>query len=83
MPRPFAGQIKDARLAFEVTVIQRLAEDLTAKLMRRDPLCERVHHNKLELVPLLIGAAARFVGTRFGRTQDRTATGETDGNERG
>lgn len=68
--RPFAGQISDARLAFEVTVIQRLAEDLTAKLMRRDPLCERVHHNKFELIPLLIGATARFIATRFGRKRD-------------
>jgi len=68
--RPFAGQISDARLAFEVTVIQRLAEDLTAKLMRRDPLCERVHHNKFELIPLLTGATARFIGTRFGRKRN-------------
>lgn len=68
--RPLAGQIKDARLAFEVTVIQCLAEDLTAKLMRRDPLSERVHHNKLELIPLLISATARFIGTRLGRKRD-------------
>ena len=64
--RPFAGQIKDARLAFEVSVIQRLAEDLTAKLMRRDPLSERVHHNTFELIPLLMGATARFIATRLG-----------------
>jgi squalene synthase HpnC len=65
--RPFAGQIRDARLAFEVTVIQRLAEDLAAILMRRDPLSQRVHHTKLDLTALLLGASVRFIGTRLGR----------------
>ncbi len=68
--KPFAGQIRDSRLAFEVTVIQTLAEDLAAKLTRRDPLSERVHHNKFELVPLLIGAGLRFAATRMGRKKD-------------
>ena len=68
--RPFAGQIRDGRLAFEVTVIQRLAEDLSARLTRRDPLSERVHHNKLELLPLLLSATMRFAGNRFGRRRD-------------
>ncbi|MDE3115559.1 MAG: squalene synthase HpnC [Pseudomonadota bacterium] len=68
--RPFAGQISDTRLALEVTVIQRLAEDLTEKLLRRDPLSERVHHNKLELVPLLLGAGLRFVAER-GRRKNK------------
>ncbi len=67
--RPFAGQISDARLALEVTVIQRLAEDLTDKLLRRDPLSERVHHTKLELVPLLMSACLRFFAGR-GRRKD-------------
>jgi squalene synthase HpnC len=58
--RPFAGQIRDARLALEVSVIQSLAEDLAAKLMRRDPLRERVHHTKLEAMALLMGAVIRF-----------------------
>jgi squalene synthase HpnC len=62
--RSFASQIRDARLAFEVTVIQRLAEDLARRLMRRDPLCERVHHDKFDLIPLLPGVTARFVWTR-------------------
>jgi squalene synthase HpnC len=65
--RPLAGQIQDTRLAFEVTVIQRLAEDLTSKLLRRDPLHQRVHHAKLDLIPLLLRAMARFVSTRFSR----------------
>ncbi len=60
--RPFASQIADARLALEVSVIQKLAEDLCGKLLRRDPLSERVHHTKLELLPLLAQATARFLG---------------------
>jgi squalene synthase HpnC len=71
--RPFASRIRDARLALEVTVIQRLAEDLAAKLIRRDPLCERVHHTKPELIPLLMGATMRFVGTRLAREKGRQA----------
>jgi squalene synthase HpnC len=58
--RPFSGMIRDTRLALEVAVIQSLAEDLTAKLMRRDPLTERVHHTKLEAMSLALGAVLRF-----------------------
>jgi squalene synthase HpnC len=43
-----AGRIRDRRLAAEVAIIQKLAEDLTARLERRDPLSQRVHHGKLE-----------------------------------
>jgi squalene synthase HpnC len=61
--RPFAGGIRDARLAFEVAAIQRLAEDLTRKLMHRDPLSERVHHTRLETIGLLaLAAKDRLVG---------------------
>jgi phytoene/squalene synthetase len=58
--RVFAGQIRDRRLALEVSVIQALAEDLCAKLMRRDPLSERVHHRKIEALLRAAGTAARF-----------------------
>jgi squalene synthase HpnC len=61
--RPFAKGIKDARLAYEVAAIQRLAEDLTKKLMRRDPLSERVHHTKPEMLGLLaLAAKDRLLG---------------------
>jgi squalene synthase HpnC len=60
--RPFARQIRDRRLALEVSVIQALAEDLARGLMRRDPLCERVHHRKSDVARLAIFAAARFIG---------------------
>ena len=50
--RPFASQIANGRLRLEVGFIQRVAEDLAQRLARRDPLSERVHHNKLELAGL-------------------------------
>jgi len=61
--RPFAAGVKDGRLAYEVAAIQRLAEDLTLKLMRHDPLSERVHHTKPEMLGLLaLAAKDRLVG---------------------
>lgn len=61
--RPFAKGIEDQRLAYEVAAIQRLAEDLTRKLMLRDPLSERVHHTKLELLgQFALAAKDRLIG---------------------
>ncbi len=66
--RAFSGRIKDGRLAYEVALIQRLAEDLTARLMRRDPLSERVHHRPLEVAGLaLLALGDRLTGR--GRTR--------------
>ena len=50
--RPFAGQVANRRLRMEVAFIQRVAEDLAARLAVRDPLSERVHHRKPELLAL-------------------------------
>ena len=61
----FAGRIADARLSFEVALIQRFAEDLNIRLFAADPLSDRVHHRKSELVPLAVSAFGRFLGTRF------------------
>ena len=69
--RPFAARIRNARLAFEVSAIQSLAEDLAARLARRDPLSQRVHHTKLEMIPLLTRATLRFATTRFGAKKRR------------
>ena len=55
----FASQIRDTRLAAEVAVIQRLAEDLTQGLLHRDPLSEKVHHSKPRAAFLALGAIAR------------------------
>ena len=57
--RPFASAIRDRRLAAEVRVIQRLAEDLNDRLLTRDPLSERVHHTKREAVTLALRALIR------------------------
>ena len=59
--KPFSGQIRDFRLALEVGVIQRLAEDLVRRLQRHDPLSERVHHRPAEALSLACAATAAFV----------------------
>jgi squalene synthase HpnC len=59
--RPFAGQIRNGRLRFEVAFIQRVAEDLVVRLSRRDPLSERVHHSKLELAGLAVSTVGRLL----------------------
>jgi squalene synthase HpnC len=59
--RPFAAGIRDARLGYEVALIQRLAESLTARLIRFDPLSERTHHRPLEV----LGLAALALGDRI------------------
>jgi squalene synthase HpnC len=63
--KPFASQIRDRRLAFEVSVIQALAEDLVRTLLRRDPLSERVHHRGSDVARIAIFSAARFIGGGF------------------
>jgi squalene synthase HpnC len=64
--RPFAAQIRDRRLSLEVSVIQTLAEDLTARLLTRDPLRDRVHHSRGEMPGLLVKALYRFAAARLG-----------------
>ena len=59
--RPLASQIADSRLRMEVAFIQRVAEDLAARLTVRDPLSERVHHRKLELVGLAGSTLFRLI----------------------
>jgi squalene synthase HpnC len=72
---PFSTMIADVRLALEVAVIHRLAASLVGRLMRRDPLSERVHHNAAEAAGL--AAAAMLVAlprraTRRSATPQRT-----------
>ena len=54
--RPFAGGIRDGRLAYEVALIQRLAESLTGWLETRDPLSERVHHRPWNVAGIAVVA---------------------------
>ena len=58
--RPFAGTIDDARLAMEVAAIQALAERLIEILLARDPLSERVHLEKTQM--LLTGGSGAVRG---------------------
>jgi len=62
---PFARAIRDPRLAAEVAVIQRLAEDLNNGLLRRAPLSENVHHSKLRAAWLALGAVTRLTVSRL------------------
>jgi squalene synthase HpnC len=74
--RPFASMINDARLAMEVAAIQSLAERLIGVLLTRDPLSERVHLSKSQM--LLTGlSGATFAMTRrlFGRRAPSSAFG--------
>ncbi|HZU64759.1 MAG TPA: squalene synthase HpnC [Novosphingobium sp.] len=61
---PFARAIRDVRLATEVAVIQRLAEDLCGLLLTRDPLSEVVHHSKPRAGWLAAGAALGLLARR-------------------
>jgi squalene synthase HpnC len=74
--KPFAGQIRDFRLALEVGVIQRLAEDLNRRLLDRDPLSERVHHRKSEAIALALSAVACFFGRGLWRKSARRGIAE-------
>ncbi len=68
--RGFARGIRDTRLALEVDLIQTLAEDLNAKLMRRDPLShlksQAVHHSKFDAARLFLGRLPGFALMRLG-----------------
>jgi squalene synthase HpnC len=67
--KPFAGAIVDFRLGLEVTVIQGLAESLNRGLTRKDPLSERVHHRKSEMLGLTLLTASRFSLARVLRSR--------------
>ncbi len=66
--RPFALQIRDRRLAMEVAAIQSLAERLVGVLRTRDPLSERVHLSKPQMLLTgltgAVGAASRRLVSR-------------------
>jgi hydroxysqualene synthase len=74
--RPFSSQILDVRLALEVEVIQRLAEDLGRKLLRRDPLCEKVHHTKPEALARAVGIVGAFALSRAMGRRERARASE-------
>ena len=65
--RPFAGRIKDMRLAMEVGAIQNLAEMLTSRLLVADPLCETVHAGKAQFLAAGALGALKALGSRVTR----------------
>jgi squalene synthase HpnC len=56
--RPFVAQIGDRRLAMEVAAIQMLADRLISLLLTRDPLSERVHLSKSQMLFTGVAGAA-------------------------
>ncbi|HEU0162453.1 MAG TPA: squalene synthase HpnC [Rhizomicrobium sp.] len=69
--RPFAGLIRDARLALEVDLIQTLADDLNTMLMTRDPLSQPVHHSKMDVAALFVKRLPGFALKRMLRSGGR------------
>lgn len=70
--------INDFRLSLEVSVIQRLAQTLTAKLQRRNPLTERVHLTR----PGFAAVAVLGVAGEMARRVLRPASGQAAGVEK-
>jgi squalene synthase HpnC len=71
----FGPAIEDLRLGLEVSVIHRLALDLVDRLMRRDPLSERMHHNAVEALAIgtiaCLGALRRRATRHAARTDNK------------
>jgi squalene synthase HpnC len=63
--------VKDARLAFETSVIVRLAQSLITLLKIRDPLSERVHLGKLSMALHGLKATATTIAMRLVQLPER------------
>jgi squalene synthase HpnC len=62
--RPLAAQVRDFRLGLEIAVIQTFADRIVRMLKARDPLSERVHLGKGELLAFTLAAAAAETARR-------------------
>jgi hypothetical protein len=71
--RPLYPAVRDLRLALEIGVIHRLAEDLNAKLRRRDPLSEKVHHSRIAALTIALAGAGGVVAGRLWSRSRRAA----------
>ncbi len=60
----FALDVKDTRLSLEVATIEALAQRLLAVLLARDPLSERVHLNRLQLLAVMTKSVYAVLGKR-------------------
>jgi len=66
--RLLCAEVRDFRLAVDISVIQAYADRIVRLLKVRDPLRERVHLNKLELLTFSLAGIAGEIGRRaFGR----------------
>jgi squalene synthase HpnC len=62
--RPLAAEVRDFRLGLEIAVIQTFADRIVRMLKVRDPLSERVHLGKGELLAFTIAAVAAETARR-------------------
>jgi squalene synthase HpnC len=67
--KSLSAEVRDVRLGCEISVIQAFADRIVQMLKVRDPLCERVHLNPLELLGHSLGGIAseltrRAIGRR-------------------
>ncbi|RTE93811.1 squalene synthase HpnC [Bradyrhizobium sp. LVM 105] len=62
--RSLAAEIRDLRLGVDVAVIQAYADRIVRLLKVRDPLRERVHLNKFELLVFSLAGMLREAGRR-------------------
>ena len=67
--KSLSAEVKDFRLGLEISVIQTFADKIVRLLKVRDPVSERVHLNKVELLMYSLGGVAgeitrRTVGRR-------------------
>jgi hypothetical protein len=62
--RPLAAQVQDFRLGLEVAVIEAFADRIVRMLKARDPLSDRVHLGKGELLAFTLGAVAAETARR-------------------
>ena len=58
------ADVHDLRLGLEISIIQRLARTLGRRLQRCDPLSERVHLGKGELLAFTLAAVAAETARR-------------------
>jgi len=70
--RRLSAEVRDLRLGVEISVIQAFADKIVRMLKVRDPLSERVHLGKGELLALSLGAIALETARRAaGQHPDR------------
>ena len=66
--KSLSAEVKDFRLGLEIAVIQAFADKIVGMLKVRDPLSERVHLSKPELLVLSIGGMINeMIGRAAGR----------------